>query len=66
MARPSITVDRKERSWRRLASRTVSVVDTATSRMPPPAAVALTRRSAMVVLQAAGNVVTGSNRPFRS
>ena len=47
MARPSITVVMYDKPWRSLASITVSVVDTATSRIPPPAAVALTRRSAI-------------------
>ena len=47
IARPSITVVRNERPCRCRASRKVSVVDTATSRIPPCAAVARTSRSAM-------------------
>jgi hypothetical protein len=48
MALPSITVVMYDKPWRSLASITVSLVDTATSRIPPPAAVARTRRSAII------------------
>ena len=47
IARPNITVVSKDNPCRSWASRSVAVVETATSRMPPPAAVALTSRSAI-------------------